>query len=296
MSPSRLRRLFARSHAVDTHDANAFPGAAWRTRILRVVFAGAAVALIVAAAASARGLDTRSPGLIAKGTTGVVVVDLSLSIANEDYFTVRSAFRRLVAENSSIGLVVFSDIAYELLPPGTPAAELEQMLRLLVPPRLGPPISPGTQGFRAGTRVSSALELARDMLERDGVRAGSILLVSDLETAPDDVPPLTRTVESLRRGAIELRVVALSPSSDPRLIFEGLLQEGAFEAPPDQGVQTLGDESARGAAAPTLLLILVALFFVALAVHERYAGTLAITGGRAAGADRASGRLADEQA
>ena len=32
------------------------------------------------------------------------------------------------------------------------------------------------------------------MLERDKVDAGSILLVSDLETAPDDVPALARTI------------------------------------------------------------------------------------------------------
>jgi hypothetical protein len=307
VSGSRLHTLFSRRHVVDTHDANAFPVAAWRTRILRLVFAAAAIALVVAAVASARGLDTRSPGLVAKGTTGVVVVDLSLSIANEDYHAVRRAFRRLVAENSSIGLVVFSDIAYELLPPGTPASELRHMLRLLVPPRLGPPINPWTQGFRAGTRVSAALELARGMLERDSVRAGSILLVSDLETAPDDVPPLTRTVESLRRSAIELRVVALSPSTDARLIFEGLLQEGAFEALPDEGVQKVGDETSRAAAVPRLLLILAALFFLALAAHELYAGMLAITRGRAVDVSapsvrpaRASrtpaGRLADGQA
>lgn len=275
----RLRiPLRRRRHAVDSHDAGAFPVAAWRTRILRLAFAGAAAGLVIAAVASARGLDTRSPGLIARGTTGVVVVDLSLSIANEDYSTVRRAFRRLVAENSSIGLVVFSDVPYELLPPGTPASELEQMLRLLVPPRLGPPINPWTQGFRAGTRVSAALELARAMLERDGVRAGSILLVSDLETAPDDVPPLTRTVESLRRSSIDLRVVGLGPSSDARRIFEGVLQQGAFEASPG-GLEEVGEGGGRTAGLPVALLILGALFFLALAGHELFAGRLAVTSG-----------------
>ena len=181
-------RLRAARSVVDTHDANAFPAAAWRARILRVVLGSAAVALVIASAASARELETREPGLIPSGTTGVVVVDLSLSIADEDYEAVRRAFRRLVAENASIGLVVFSDVAYELLPPGTPASELRPMLRLLVAPRLGPPVNPWTQTFRAGTKISSSLELARRMLERDGVRSGSILLVSDLETAPDDVP------------------------------------------------------------------------------------------------------------
>ena len=276
--PPRPSLSFLRRGAVDTHDAHAFPVAMWRTRILRLAFAGAAVALIVFAVASARGLDTRSPGLIARGTTGVVVVDLSLSIANEDYHLVRRAFRRLVAENSSIGLVVFSDVAYELLPPGTPAAALEQMLRLLVPPRLGPPINPWTGGFRAGTRVSVALELARGMLERDRVRNGSILLVSDLETAPEDVPPLTRTVETLRRSSIDLRVVGLAPSSDARRIFGGLLQEGAFEAAPG-GVEEVGEGSAQESGLPTALLVLGALFFLALAAHELFVGALAITRG-----------------
>ena len=78
----------------------------------------------------------------------------------------RTAFKRLIADNASIGLVVFSDVPYELLPPGTPASELRPMLRLLVPPRLGPPVNPWSITFRAGTKVSAALQLARDMLRR----------------------------------------------------------------------------------------------------------------------------------
>jgi hypothetical protein len=122
------------------------------------------------------------------------------------------------------------------------------------------------------------------MLERDGVRAGSILLVSDLETAPEDVPPLTRTVESLRRSSIELRVVGLAPSSDARRIFEGFLQEGAFEASPG-GAEEFGEEGRQAAALPIALLILSALFFLALAAHELFAGRLAITGGTGDAAD-----------
>lgn len=264
---------------VDTHDANAFPAAAWRARILRLAFASAAVVLVVASAASARDLETRERGLIPSGTTGVVVVDLSLSIADEDYEAVRRALRRLVSENASIGLVVFSDVAYELLPPGTPASELRPMLRLLVAPRLGPPVNPWTQTFRAGTKISAAVELARSMLERDRVRSGSILLVSDLETAPDDVPALARTVESLRHGSIELRVLGLAPSTDAQLIFAGLLQEGAFEAPP-VGVEGAEVESETRVRAPSTLLLLGAFFFLVLAAHERFAGRLAITGSR----------------
>ena len=268
-------RLRAR-RVVDTHDANAFPAAAWRARVLRVALGSAAVALVVASAASARGLETREQGLIPSGTTGVVVVDLSLSIADEDYEAVRRAFRRLVAENASIGLVVFSDVAYELLPPGTPASELRPMLRLLVAPRLGPPVNPWTQTFRAGTKISASVELARRMLERDGVRSGAILLVSDLETAPDDVPALARTVESLRQSSIELRVLGLAPSTDSQRIFEGLFQENAFEAPA-AGAEELDAGGATRVPAPRTLLILGVFFFLALTAHELFAGTLAIT-------------------
>jgi von Willebrand factor type A domain len=277
--PSLLRPLRSRRRrAVDTHDVDAFPGPALRTAAVRVVLAAAAIALVFAAVASARNLDTRAQGLVAKGTTGVVVVDLSLSIANEDYQIVRRALRKVIAEDSSIGLVVFSDIAYELLPPGTPASEIEPMLRLLVPPRFGSPVNPWTQAFRAGTRISTALELARGMLERDRVQKASILLVSDLETAPDDVSVLTGVLQRLRASSIALRVVALGPSSDARVVFEDFVQDGAFDAL-ESGSDELRDESPRAASVPRRLVVLGVLLFLVLAAHELFGGRLALTGG-----------------
>jgi hypothetical protein len=232
-------------------------------------------ALRAAAAASAPGLETQEKALLPQGSIGVVVVDLSLSIADEDYTVVRGALRRLIEEDARIGLVVFSDVPYELLPPGTPAAEMLPMLRLLVPPRVGAPVNPWTTSFRAGTRISSAIELAAQMLERDEVEDGSILLVSDLETAPDDVPQLARTVDGLRRSDIELRVFGLAPSSDARLIFGGLLEDDAFAAPLDSSEPLpLGSEARHRL--PTILLLLGALVFLALALHERFAGRLGV--------------------
>lgn len=269
-----MRFWARRPDGIDSHDFGAFPAAARRTRLLRLALGGAAVALLVAAAASARGLETRERGLLPTDTVGVVVVDLSLSIADEDYNIVRRALATLIAEDARVGLVVFSDVPYELLPPGTPASEMRPMLRLLVPPRLGPPVNPWTQTFRAGTRISSALDLARGMLERDGVERGSILLVSDLETAPDDVPVLVRTVEALRRSSIELRVIALAPSSDAQLIFEGLLEKDRFAAPSELAETPRSSEATRRV--PLALLVLGGFFFVALAAHERFGARLAL--------------------
>ena len=235
MWSKRLARFWlARRRGIASHDAGAFPRPARRTLVLRIVLAGAAVALLLSAAASARDLESRERGLLPSDTTGMVVIDLSLSIDDEDYHEVRRVLNGLIESDARIGLVVFSDVAYELLPPGTPASHLRPMLRLLVPPRLGNPVNPWTGTFRAGTRISSALDLARSILERDEVEDASILLVSDLETAPDDVPALVQTVDTIRRSDIAFRVVGLAPSSDARAIFEGLLQRGEFEVASDQ--------------------------------------------------------------
>ena len=263
---------------VDTHGVRSFRAPAVRAWLLRVLLGGAAVGLVIAATASARDLDASAPGLLPPGTTGVAVVDLSVSVVDEDYRTVEKAFRRLIAESASIGLVVFSDVPYELLPPGTPASELRPMLRLLVPPRRGPTVNPWVETFRAGTRVSAALQLALQMLERHDLDSGSILLISDLETAPDDIPVLARTVAKIRRSSIELRVVGIAPSREARLIFAGMIQKGAFDTSPN-GVEAAARETGGSARLPVRLLVLAALSLLALALHERFAGVVAITRG-----------------
>ena len=265
-----------RRSGISSHDVAALRGPVRRTIGIRLVLVIGALVLLAAAAASASNLETRERGLLPSGSTGVVVLDLSLSIADEDYLAVRRALRRLVADDAPIGLVVFSDVAYELLPPGTPASELRPMLRLLVPPALGPPVNPWSQTFRAGTRISSALALAQEMLERDGVENGSILLVSDLETAPDDVPQLARTIAGLQRSSISLRVVPLAPSSDARLIFRGLLDEDAFAVPFGSDTDRLPLSSEARSRLPIGLFVLGGLLFVALAAHERFGGRLAL--------------------
>jgi von Willebrand factor type A domain len=269
----RLRR----TPGVDTHDLGAFRGVRLRTRALRLALVGGVVALALAAVAASKNPETSERALIPPDRIGVVVLDMSLSITDNDYATIRRTLRRLIAEKASIGLVVFSDVPYELLPPGTPAAELEPILRLLVAPRLGPVSNPWSQTFRAGTLISAALELAKSTLERDHVASGSILLVSDLETAPDDVPTLTRTIDGLDRAGIRLRVVPLAPSSDALSLFAGLLAPDAItgftSTVPDRPAS---DARAVDTATPIVFLVLGMLLFVALALHEGLAGRIAL--------------------
>jgi hypothetical protein len=267
----------SRARAIDSRDARAFRGPARRTTVLRIILAGGAIALLAAAVATARSLDPRDRGLLPTGTTGVVVLDVSLSILDDRSGIVRGTLRRLVDADAPVGLVVFSDVPYELLPPGSPSAELRPLIRLLTPPvEGGNAVNPWTDAFRAGTRISTALQLAHDMLEGDRVKDGSILLVSDLETAPDDVPETARVLRSIQREGIQVRLLALGPSSDARALFGGILGPKAFtplDSAPDRSPE-LTPPGRRPV--PQLLLVLGALVFGALAAHERFAGRLAL--------------------
>lgn len=265
-----------RRTAIDTHDAGALGGVARRTRVVRLVLAAAAVAALVATVVSVRSFDVHRRTIVPSGSSGVIVVDVSLSIANS-YGVVRRSLRNVMSGDSPIGLVVFSDVAYELLPPGTPASELEPVLAVLTPPERGDPPTPWTTSFRGGTRISDALELAGRMLNRQHVEEGSIVLISDLQTAPDDVATLTRTVDGLKSRGVQVRVVPIGALSDGRLLFTRLLGEDAFSEP----THTIDNEpnplrSADSAGLPLGLLTLATLFFLALAAHERYASRLAL--------------------
>lgn len=273
----RLRR--SPRPAVVLPDAATLRRGRRRALALRAVLAAASVALLLAAAASARGLDVRERSFLPRGSTGVVVLDLSLSIAETNYLDVRRAVRKLVATDAPIGLVAFSDVPYELMPPGTPASELEPLLQILRPPSAGNPVNPWTQTFRAGTRISAALTLASDMLTRDKVDDGFIVLISDLETAPDDVEAMTRTVDDLRRDGLDLRVLPISASSDGLRVFQELLGPQGFGKLEGGSGESRVFESTLSGRLPTALLLLGGVLFLVLAAHERFAGRLALPRG-----------------
>jgi von Willebrand factor type A domain len=263
-----------RRTVIDSHDASSLRTTSIRTRLVRLVLALAAVALLAAAAASARSLQVQPKGLLPTGTTGVVIIDLSLSIGDENLQDARKALKQVVDANEPIGFVVFSDVPYELLPPGTPAKELRHILRLLAPER-GRLATPWQQGYRAGTKISQSLELAADMLRRDRISPGSILLLSDLDTAPDDYDKLGRTLQTLKRE-FRIRVVPLGATGEGRRLFSGSLGESAFTEPEELAVETSDAPPGIRGSTPVWLLVFGALCFGALAAHERFGARLAL--------------------
>ena len=160
-----------------------------RTRLLRLTFAVALLALLAASVALARSLESLPTTYFATGSGGVIVLDLSTSVDVQKAQRAQRVLRSVVETDGRIGLVVFSDSAYEMLPPDTRSVELEPLLPFfqtgpqfspddvrrtrggrVVPntPSARPRESPWSLTFRGGTRISTGLVEARRIIEREG--------------------------------------------------------------------------------------------------------------------------------
>jgi len=251
-----------------------------RAGAIRALLVTLACALLAGAFWSARGLEPKSSELTPGGRSGVVVIDVSLSIIGRDYARVRGVIERVIRAGNPMGLVIFSDAAYELLPPRTPSKELRPLLRFFTLTDGELPENPWTPSFQAGTRISGALQLAQDMLVRDHVSPASILLISDLESAPTDLAPLGPVLSRIQQSSTTVRVVPLSSSSDSLAFFGRLLGDDAFVDPvePNAGPAPALDVALTGES-PLWLLLAAGLCLVALAAHERFAGRLLLPAG-----------------
>ena len=118
------------------------------------------------------------------------------------------------------------------------------------------------------------------MLTKNHIDGGSILLASDLQTAPTDYDNLGKTLTRLRSSSTTVRAVPLSPSSDGVTLFQRILGPSAFVngIQPSQGGVPRVESVLRGRT-PLGLLVAGVLLLVALAAHERYAGRLALPRG-----------------
>lgn len=243
--------------------------AARRTRVLRLGAGAFAVGAAAAAALAAVGLRGDREPFLPPGADGIVVLDVSASIASDTYARIAATLSRLAASEARYGLVLVSDTAYEALPPGTPAAELRRFERFFrIPERAAPgqvpqpPRSPWTDAFSAGTRLSSGLLVALDVVRRDRLDRPAVLLVSDLDDDVADVERLTSAALSLRREGAHLRIVSLNAAPEDERLVRRLLAR-----PVDLVQARLPDErSAESARSlPRLLAVLAVVLALALA-------------------------------
>jgi hypothetical protein len=251
-----------------------------RTTALRLVLALALAAAFLAAFAVARDRDARPDPLLPPGTTGMIVLDLSASAGLQTRFG--DLLQRVAAADEPTGVIAFSDVAYELVPPGTPGRDLAPMIRFFSEGSTANPWA----SFQTGTNLSRGLEAAREALERDGIRRGAILLASDLEFFPDDVPRLTATLSEMRRDGVALRILPLGARDEQRRFFERLYGTGIFVELDDAPRAAVTAEAAgrfrlAEESAPWAFLGLALALTLVLAADERLLARLRLPGSTA---------------
>ena len=257
-----------------------------RTRRLRLALATTAIALLAACFVLSRDAEALPTSYFATGSGGIVVIDLSASIDQLKAQRVVRVLRALADTEGRVGLVVFSDTAYEMFPPDTRTEELRPLLKFFRTSsgpfdgerRPGPSAeeSPWSLSFRGGTKISTGLVEARRMIAREGDPRLDVVLLSDLDNSGFDTSVLTEELARYQRDGIDLRVIPLFPAPEDLSLFEQLVTEDEFveraELVRNSEVrerQTLVGTFPRafvGVAAALLLL---------LAVNERWCGRLA---------------------
>jgi hypothetical protein len=270
--------------ALPLAEAGSLARPARRTHRLRIVLALALVGLVcgaIVATPRAGGIA----GIPAVGGSTVVVLDVSTSVVGtEATSAVARAVNdvlREVGPDGRTGLVVFSDIAETALPVGTPARELEPVLRFFVPPpgsaAWAPPAGgfarhPWAPAFSGGTTISSGLAAARRSLEHE--RGGRIVLISDLGDAPSDLPLLRRELLALTRRGISVRAIPL-PTAAQRDVafFRSWLGRDKVGVRLEPAFTRTAAPTARGAL-PTMLVVLAGAVALALAASELFAVSL----------------------
>jgi hypothetical protein len=268
--------------------ASGFGRIARRTTVVRIALACALTgALITAIVVAAR--DRHDPGAFGRSNRHtVLVLDVSASIRPGVYRQVDEALRRAIRGGGEVGLVAFSDVAYELLPLGTPVKELEPVDRFYRSLRPVPPgvrtVSLGTSRYlRApwgptltqGTKISTGLETALGALTREGDGSGRAVLVSDLGDEIGDLSALGRVIDLYASRHVPIDVVALSAQPQDVRLFRSLLAGGRGSVV-EAAAPGADAGSGAGRRVPVGLLAAAAALLAVLAVNEAFGAKLVL--------------------
>ncbi|MGH2999763.1 MAG: vWA domain-containing protein, partial [Gaiellaceae bacterium] len=246
-----------------------------RTSASRVLLAGALAATLAGIVLLARSAGAGHAAVLPSGaTTGCVALDMSASISGPVYERVATTLRGIVNANQGICLVMFSDTAYELLPPNSPPGALLQFIPFFVPVRFygGNPVfaqSPWDQ-FSGGTRISAGFIAADSALKRAHVTHGAILLISDLDDSVADQPQLDAEALQLRKEHVPVRIVPLFAESSNKNYFAALFGQKSFVNPAAFRHSAHKHVQPVAAAAPWGLLSLGIVLVILLAGNERW--------------------------
>lgn len=289
----------SKRQALPLADLRALGRSARRASALRSGLA-AAVVVLAAAAFAVAPAGGASPVADAGGRGTVAVLDVSGSISDRGSNEIQHALGKLIADagpNGRIGLVLFSDVGMEALPPTAPVSALQPYRRFFIPrgrkrphsSKVSPanaasagvtartldyPQSPWGLSFSGGTAISKGLAAARASLRRAGMHGGRVVLLSDLIDSPQDQLALRRQLDAYARDpALELEVRALSTRmTQPIGLYRRML--GAAAAQDAQAGPPPPLPSSARRPLSVWLIALAALGAVALAANELLAAPL----------------------
>lgn len=184
-----------------------------RVRYLGAVALAASVAGLLAWAVD--GGTSHPPAL--PGET-VLVIDLSGSITaqgNKVIARTLDGFHDYPPDRHA-AVVYFSSSAALGSPISTPAADLSGLARLFTPDAAR---SRGPWGgsFDGGTLISTGVALARHVLIRAQARDGRVVVVSDLQDNPKDLPALHRQLLLLQQMHARFALMPLPPTRQSAL-------------------------------------------------------------------------------
>jgi len=270
-----------RGDVVPVTDVARLDAATRRTRIVRIGLGGALVAACTAAFLASPGHAGRR--FLPPNAVGVVVLDVSSSVQPDTYYRIEQTLATISGSRSRLGLVLFSDVAYEALPPGTPSDQLRPFLRFFAPPSAKDtkaaeqqlPRTPWDQWFSGGTRISGGLYLAAHMLMRQHVKHGAIVLISDLNDDPVDIGRTIESVVYLQQQDLALEIVGLNPRAQDANFWRRLLGDKAIftTASLPTSDQAAGKIHVSGRFSYALLAFALLTIFL-LAVNEWWAEPL----------------------
>jgi hypothetical protein len=249
-------------------DAHALWPLARRTRLVRLGLGFVLFGLFAAIVYSAFQLHTRATSYFASGGRGILVMDLSASVDPRANQRMRTLMRTLANSDQRLGLVVFEEQTYELLPPGTRGDEIRPMLRFFgTSSPSDRKETPWSVSFLGGTNIGPGLRLARQAAERNG--AGSVLLVSDLQDSTSDLPLLADEIGQYHTEGLRLRVLPLFPPAESLALFTSLAGKDAIvnESVLRQNASVAQRQSVV-AGFPGWTFLLAGALLVALALNE----------------------------